>query len=280
MHSALRLNLFHLKCTDREFNPDPKTLDGLCPDGAVNPDQYPGGWYNLRFISQVEKDNTQALIPTMNMARQLSEASAWELFAAQNLTSADNEKMWQAQGRMLTAQSLKINALLQALREQGFDTTAIEQQEQEISRSLRQQGGTMVGAGVLQLRQQQQQLSQQIVAAADEIARLAQGQANNAATSAGATQAGIYDLIEQHQRQAAESALDRLIDIDLEYVNQMNELRLSALRVQQMVMNLGLEQIQKNAPTLEKQLNNAVKFCNVGKYALKIQVFVRRSQQR
>lgn len=89
------------------------------------------GWYNLRFISQVEKDNTQALIPTMNMARQLSEASAWELFAAQNLTSADNEKMWQAQGRMLTAQSLKINALLQALREQGFDTTAIEQQEQE-----------------------------------------------------------------------------------------------------------------------------------------------------
>lgn len=215
------------------------------------------GWYNLRFISQVEKDNTQALIPTMNMARQLSEASAWELFAAQNLTSADNEKMWQAQGRMLTAQSLKINALLQALREQGFDTTAIEQQEQEISRSLRQQG-ELVGQR-LQLRQQQQQLSQQIVAAADEIARLAQGQANNAATSAGATQAGIYDLIEQDQRQAAESALDRLIDIDLEYVNQMNELRLSALRVQQMVMNLGLEQIQKNAPTLEKQLNNAVK---------------------
>ncbi len=87
---------------------------------------------------------------------------------------------------MLTAQSLKINALLQALREQGFDTTAIEQQEQEISRSLRQQG-ELVGQR-LQLRQQQQQLSQQIVAAADEIARLAQGQANNAATSAGATQ--------------------------------------------------------------------------------------------
>ena len=28
------------------------------------------GWYNLRFISQVEKGNTQALIPTMNMASQ------------------------------------------------------------------------------------------------------------------------------------------------------------------------------------------------------------------
>ena len=81
---------------------------------------------------------------------------------------------------MLTAQNLKINALLQALREQGFDTTAIEQQEQEISRSLRQQG-ELVGQR-LQLRQQQQQLSQQIVAAADG-SHAAQGQANNATTS-------------------------------------------------------------------------------------------------
>ncbi len=52
-------------------------------------------------------------------------------------------------------------------------------------------------------------------------------------------------MIEQDQRQAAESALDRLIDIDLEYVNQMNELRLSALRVQQMVMNLALADPEK-----------------------------------
>lgn len=228
MHSALRLNLFHLKCTDREFNPDPKTLDGLCPDGAVNPDQYPGGMVQPALYQPGGKRQHSGIDSYHEYGAPVERSQRLELFAAQNLTSADNEKMWQAQGRMLTAQSLKINALLQALREQGFDTTAIEQQEQEISRSLRQQG-ELVGQR-LQLRQQQQQLSQQIVAAADEIARLAQGQANNAATSAGATQAGIYDLIEQHQRQAAESALDRLIDIDLEYVNQMNELRLSALQ--------------------------------------------------
>lgn len=38
------------------------------------------GWIGLRVISQVEQTNTQALIPTMNMARQLSEASAYALF--------------------------------------------------------------------------------------------------------------------------------------------------------------------------------------------------------
>ncbi|XPE25497.1 hypothetical protein ACNKHM_01340 [Shigella sonnei] len=104
---------------------------------------------------------------------------------------------------------------------------------------------------------------------------MAQGQANNAATSAGATQAGIYDLIQQHQRQAAESALDRLIDIDFEYVNQMNELALAPVGAANGDES-GAGQIQKNAPTLEKQLNNAVKILNVGKYALKIRVFVLR----
>lgn len=168
MHSALRLNLFTLSAPTVNLTLTRRLWMGFALMALLTLTSTTVGWYNLRFISG-GKDNTQALIPTMNMARQLSEASARELFAAQNLTSADNEKMWQAQGRMLTAQSLKINALLQALREQGFDTTAIEQQEQEISRSLRQQG-ELVGRR-LQLRQQQRQLSQQIVAAADEIAR-------------------------------------------------------------------------------------------------------------
>ncbi|STB33325.1 aerobic respiration control sensor protein ArcB [Citrobacter braakii] len=215
------------------------------------------GWYNLRFVSQVEQANTQALIPTMDMARQLSEASAWELFSAQNLTTADNENMWLAQGRMLTAQSLKITALLKSLREQGFDTSAIEQQEKEIAQSLSHQG-ELVGER-LKLRDRQQQLSQHIVEATADVAEMARGQASNAATSAGATQASIYDLIESHQGQAAEHALDRLIDIDLEYYNQMNELRLSALRVQQMVMNLGNNQAQNNLAALETQLNAAVR---------------------
>ncbi|MEG2397209.1 MAG: TMAO reductase system sensor histidine kinase/response regulator TorS [Citrobacter sp.] len=215
------------------------------------------GWYNLRFVSQVEQANTQALIPTMDMARQLSEASAWELFSAQNLTTADNENMWLAQGRMLTAQSLKITALLKTLREQGFDTSTIEQQEKEIAQSLSHQG-EMVGER-LKLRDQQQQLSQHIIEATADVAEMARGQASNAATSAGATQASIYDLIEGHQGQAAEHALDRLIDIDLEYYNQMNELRLSALRVQQMVMNLGNNQAQNNLAALETQLNAAVR---------------------
>lgn len=54
------------------------------------------GWISLRVISQVEQTNTQELLPTMNMAKQLSEASAYELFSAQNPTNADSKSFWLA----------------------------------------------------------------------------------------------------------------------------------------------------------------------------------------
>lgn len=215
------------------------------------------GWFSLRYVGQVERANTQALLPTMNMARQLSEAGAYELFSAQNLGNADSESEWLAQGRMLTAQSLKISGLLDQLRAQGFDTSAIAQQEMAITQSLGEQG-ELVGQR-LQLRARQRQLSAQIAAAAGQIADLAKGQASNAATAAGATQAGIYDLIEQHRQAAAERALDRLIDIDLEYLNQMSELRLSALRVQQMIMVLEGESGRLALTAQEDRLAQALR---------------------
>ncbi len=75
---------------------------------------------------------------------------------------------------MLKAQSLKINHLLQALSEQGFNTSAIARQEKEIAQTLGQQG-TLVGE-ILTLRAQQQQLSRQIAEAAESIAARAHGQ--------------------------------------------------------------------------------------------------------
>lgn len=194
------------------------------------------GWLNLRFVGHVEQANTPSLISSMNMARHLSVASANALFSAQQLLSARDEQDWQAQRTMLSRQSKKIVHLLNQLSAQGFDTRAMTQLETAIRQDIIQQGDVVHQR--LQLMQQQRQLSDDIAAAAHRIADLAQGQASNAATAAGATQAGIYDLIEQQRTAAAGEALDRLIDVDLEYLNQMGELRLTALRVEQIVMTL------------------------------------------
>lgn len=215
------------------------------------------GWFGFRFISEVEQANTQSVIPTMNIARQLSEASAWELFSAQTLTNATTESEWLDQGKMLTVQSLRISQLLGRLRELGFDTQAIEQQEFDITRSLGLQG-ELVGKR-LALRRQQGELSREIMDAANRIAELAKGQLNNAATAAGATQAGIYDLIEENRNQAAEQALDRLIDVDWEYQNQMSELRLNAMRIEHLILLLEKEMAERAPAELISRIGDYVR---------------------
>ncbi|CAI1967271.1 TMAO reductase system sensor histidine kinase/response regulator TorS [Serratia fonticola] len=215
------------------------------------------GWFGFRFIGEVEQTHTQSVIPTMNMARQLSEASAYELFSAQSLTNANTQAEWLDQGKMLTVQSLRISRLLGRLREQGFDTAAIEQQESDITRSLGLQG-ELVGQR-LTLRKQQRELSREIMEAASRIAELAKGQLNNAATAAGVTQAGIYDLIDQHRNQAAEQALDRLIDVDLEYQNQMSELRLNAIQIEHLILLLEKEVAERAPAELVSRIGDYVR---------------------
>ncbi len=47
--------LFHLKCTDREFNPDPKTLDGFALMALLTLTSTLVGWYNLRLSARWKK---------------------------------------------------------------------------------------------------------------------------------------------------------------------------------------------------------------------------------
>lgn len=215
------------------------------------------GWFGFRFISEVEQANTQSVIPTMNMARQLSEASAYELFSAQSLTNANTQAEWIEQGKMLTVQSLRISRLLERLREQGFDTAAIEQQESDITHNLGLQG-ELVGQR-LGLRAQQHEFARNIMDAASRIAELAKGQLKNATTAAGVAQAGIYDLIAQNQSKAAERALDQLIDVDLEYQNQMEELRRNAIQIEHLILLLEKESTERAPAELISRIGDYVR---------------------
>ena len=53
---------FHLKCTDREFNPDPKTLMGFALMALLTLTSTPGGMVQPALYQLCGKDNTQALI--------------------------------------------------------------------------------------------------------------------------------------------------------------------------------------------------------------------------
>jgi two-component system sensor histidine kinase TorS len=200
------------------------------------------GWFELRIIGDIEQRSTHSLIPTMNIARELSEASASELLSAQNLSTVEDHKERETQSKILATQSLRIRSLLRALHQQGFDTTSIEQQEAQIAHSLLEQEALVLRK--LNLTELRQQLLTRIMDANADVATLAKGQQNIATTAAGATQAGLYDLMERRHLEQAKRALDRLIDIDWEYQNQMSELRLSATRVNQLLIQLSKQNLQ------------------------------------
>ncbi len=49
------LNLFHLKCTDREFNPDPKTRMGFALMALLTLTSTLVGWYTCALSARWKK---------------------------------------------------------------------------------------------------------------------------------------------------------------------------------------------------------------------------------
>ncbi|MNV50818.1 Sensor protein TorS [compost metagenome] len=66
-------------------------------------------------------------------------------------------------------------------------------------------------------------------------------------------------MIEQHRNQAAEQALDRLIDIDYEYQNQMAELRLNAIQIEHLILLLEKELAERAPAELISRIGNYVR---------------------
>ncbi len=80
MHSALRLNLFSPKSAPTvNLTLTRRLWMGFALMALLTLTSTYRWMVQPALYQPVEKDNTQALIPTMNMARQLSEASAREL---------------------------------------------------------------------------------------------------------------------------------------------------------------------------------------------------------
>ncbi len=97
MHSALRLNLFHLKCTDRELTLTRRLWMGFALMALLT---LTVPWWDgtTCALSARWKKTTPGIDSYHEYGAPVERSQRLGLFAAQNLTSADNEKMWQAQG--------------------------------------------------------------------------------------------------------------------------------------------------------------------------------------
>lgn len=185
------------------------------------------GWVGLSHLRQLEQ-GVQQTLADQELARTLSRLSGEIQSASRLLATATSEQEREHQGRLLTLQGQQLQQVLAQLG-RGQGSTSLDQLSQSIIGNLGQQGW-LVGERLTLMAQGEAQRAR-LVAAAGQIAELARSQMENAET---VMVAGLGSLYQQQGAQATRT-LDRLLEQDLDWLEQMTELRHRTLMQQQRI---------------------------------------------
>ncbi|WP_303844452.1 TMAO reductase system sensor histidine kinase/response regulator TorS [Aeromonas sobria] len=188
------------------------------------------GWVGLNHLRQLEQ-GVQQTLADQELARTLSRLSGEIQSASRLLATATSEQEREHQGRLLTLQGQQLQQVLAQLGRGGQPQgpATLDQLSQSIIGNLGQQGW-LVGERLTLMAQGEAQRSR-LVAAAGQIAELARSQMENAET---VMVAGLGSLYQQQGAQATRT-LDRLLEQDLDWLEQMTELRHRTLMQQQRI---------------------------------------------
>ncbi|WOE83991.1 TMAO reductase system sensor histidine kinase/response regulator TorS [Aeromonas veronii] len=200
------------------------------------------GWVGLSHLRQLEQ-GVQQTLADQELARTLSRLSGEIQSASRLLATATSEQEREHQGRLLTLQGQQLQQVLAQLG-RGQGSTSLDQLSQSIIGNLGQQGW-LVGERLTLMAQGEAQRAR-LVAAAGQIAELARSQMENAET---VMVAGLGSLYQQQGVQATRT-LDRLLEQDLDWLEQMTELRHRTLMQQQRIEEMWRSERQEQLQTL------------------------------
>lgn len=200
------------------------------------------GWVGLSHLRQLEQ-GVQQTLADQELARTLSRLSGEIQSASRLLATATSEQEREHQGRLLTLQGQQLQQVLAQLG-RGQGSTSLDQLSQSIIGNLGQQGW-LVGERLTLMAQGEAQRAR-LVAAAGQIAELARSQMENAET---VMVAGLGSLYQQQGTQATRT-LDRLLEQDLDWLEQMTELRHRTLMQQQRIEEMWRSERQEQLQTL------------------------------
>lgn len=200
------------------------------------------GWVGLSHLRQLEQ-GVQQTLADQELARTLSRLSGEIQSTSRLLATATSEQEREHQGRLLTLQGQQLQQVLAQLG-RGQGSTSLDQLSQSIIGNLGQQGW-LVGERLTLMAQGEAQRAR-LVAAAGQIAELARSQMENAET---VMVAGLGSLYQQQGGQAART-LDRLLEQDLDWLEQMTELRHRTLMQQQRIEEMWRSERQEQLQTL------------------------------
>ncbi len=190
------------------------------------------GVSGFRSVELTEQNVVETAIPAMINAREISLLSARISTSVQELSNARYETQRRESGQQASAQ---LEALLQNIKTIGaesFDSSVL----QELEISVQSIIDTIVSLGTtverktwlndeIKLRVESMRLL------ADELEDLTRTQVLNTSTVAVANVTHIYDLLESQNTDEALTALDTLVEVDMDLSERLHELHLLAYQL-------------------------------------------------
>jgi two-component system sensor histidine kinase TorS len=186
------------------------------------------GWKGFERVTNSQNSVIDQAIPGLRQAHRLSALNASIGAASLQLLRASREPERVKISSALFSEVSQVNALLDDFREKGFSLESLPSLRQTVSNietRLREQDD------LVRRRIQQQmhftQLAASLIATTEELNDLADSLVANAAATTTAITSNLYDLVEDNaDKQQLYEVFDRLVEIDLDAMERMYELRL------------------------------------------------------
>jgi len=186
------------------------------------------GWKGFERVTDSQSSVIDQAIPGLRQAHQLSALNASIGAASRQLLRARDESERARISSSLFSEVAEVNTLLDDFEQKGFATDSLPSLRQTvgvIEEKLRQQDD------LVRQRIHKQahfvQLASNLIATTEALNNLADSLVANAAATTTAITSNLYDLVEDDvDKQQLYSVFDRLVEVDLDAMERMYELRL------------------------------------------------------
>jgi two-component system sensor histidine kinase TorS len=186
------------------------------------------GWKGFERVTESQNSVIDQAIPGLRQAHQLSALNA-SIGAAslQLLRASDEEERVQISSALFSEVS-QMNSLLEDFQQKGFSLGSLQSLRETVSNieSKMQQQNDLVRQRIFQ-QAHFTQLAASLIATTEELNELADSLVANAAATTTAVTSNLYDLVENNaDEQQLYRVFDRLVEVDLDAMERMYELRL------------------------------------------------------
>jgi len=198
------------------------------------------GWYGFSEIANTERQVIKHAWPTMNQVRHLTETSTQLLLSSRSLPSVRSQQQWEYQRNTINEQSKRLQRLLAEFSQYNSRQDTMASLSPLIYKLIANLNAQLQLVGEqIEAQTQLTKFAHRFQVTSLSMADEARSQVDNAVTNATVKMVHLYDLLEGPQPASRSlPVLDHLIEVDLNKMDRMFELRLRSLLLDNLIIQV------------------------------------------